>query len=868
MIEELKNPVKYYEQNIIFNDKRDEAWAVYKLKGENYEHLSNTKKINLLNRITRFLGNIGSEAKIMMIPKNSNIDEVLDKYLSTRNKKDRYYPAMVGFTEETKDYLGRKQHLMSMGGCTVYLAVKLKLSNKIMDKLKEALEYLFKEPFRTLEEILGSNDFEVFESEIDRFIAISNDYLSSQQKRIKIEPVDETEIQWLIRRMTFRGLKEPNLRYNLKHNGGKKKDYRFFKESHKKEPWQPYAYKYEKNGKIIVRPHQKDILNLVEGEIDVSEPGVVKCHHSKDEISYQSFVSLTGLPDDLAFPGNEYLMKVQEMGLNVEVIIHLEVPEYRESLKTVTTQKRNIQGQIDHIRDSDDEVPDDLLAKKEQAEQLRLELKNARSSILKASITFCLFSKDEKDLENQVKFLIETFEDIECMIERPRTDQLRLFYEAIPGAGRYLTDYTMILPPDNLAGSMFLATKELGDDCGPYIGYTGATKKPVYFDFSRASRENRAPSAAFLGTLGGGKSFNANLVGYMSTLYGGQSLYVDPKGDRDKWIKELKEFTGDIALVNFGPGDEDAGRLDPFIVYKHDQNKAEYLAETILTELFKLQPDDEKTIVLQETLTKSREYNNRSMQLITDMLIRYKDQEFPELERHARMLGKMVLNLKTKPMASLLFHDGEKELDPIDFNKKINILQIRDLNMPSPTKDPKDYTMEERLSTVLMLPLESFVRTFIHRNNKQFGVVVIDEAWSLTLSESGRRMIEEIIRLGRSLYTGCILIGHSVEDMRFKGIKENITYKFIFKATDDEEIGRILDFVELEDTSNNREMISKLPNGTCLFKDLDDRIGILKFEAVFQHIIDAFDTTPVEEIQEGEEDEYFEEDGAENDETA
>ena len=39
-----------------------------------------------------------------------------------------------------------------------------------------------------------------------------------------------------------------------------------------------------------------------------------------------------------------------------------------------------------------------------------------------------------------------------------------------------------------------------------------------------------------------------------------------------------------------------------------------------------------------------------------------------------------------------------------------------------------------------------------------------------------------------------------------------------------------------------------LGNGECLFQDLDGRVGLLKFDAVYEHLIKAFDTNPNQEV--------------------
>jgi hypothetical protein len=112
----------------------------------------------------------------------------------------------------------------------------------------------------------------------------------------------------------------------------------------------------------------------------------------------------------------------------------------------------------------------------------------------------------------------------------------------------------------------------------------------------------------------------------------------------------------------------------------------------------------------------------------------------------------------------------------------------------------------------------------------------------------GEKLYEFLARMGRSLYTGCIFNGHSVLDIPNEGIKNTITYKFCFHSGNDKEAARMLEYLGLEVTEDNKDVIKNLKNAECLFQDLNGRVGILQFDAVFQDIIDVFTTTPSTEI--------------------
>ena len=76
----------------------------------------------------------------------------------------------------------------------------------------------------------------------------------------------------------------------------------------------------------------------------------------------------------------------------------------------------------------------------------------------------------------------------------------------------------------------------LGEPEGIYIGYSLDTGRSVYLKPALASQGvkgsvTNALAAAFVGSLGGGKSFSNNMIVYYSVLFGAQALIVDPKAE-------------------------------------------------------------------------------------------------------------------------------------------------------------------------------------------------------------------------------------------------------------------------------------------------------------------------------------------------
>ena len=131
------------------------------------------------------------------------------------------------------------------------------------------------------------------------------------------------------------------------------------------------------------------------------------------------------------------------------------------------------------------------------------------------------------------------------------------------------------------------------------------------------------------------------------------------------------------------------------------------------------------------------------------------------------------------------------------------------------------------------------------RNN--FKIVLFDESWVLKNSVEGIKLYDFLTRMGRSLFTGCIFNGHSVLDIPSEQIKNTISYKFCFRTDEIEEAKRMCEYLKIDVSEENINMILKLDNGECLFKDLDGRVGKFKFDPVFGDITEAFNTTPKED---------------------
>ena len=119
----------------------------------------------------------------------------------------------------------------------------------------------------------------------------------------------------------------------------------------------------------------------------------------------------------------------------------------------------------------------------------------------------------------------------------------------------------------------------------------------------------------------------------------------------------------------------------------------------------------------------------------------------------------------------------------------------------------------------------------------------LDEAWFLLASTQGRSLLNRIIRLGRALNATVLVATQRIADLG--ELAELFGVYFLFgQETDAEAKAGIAQIgLDLEDAAA-RARLREYRQGLCLMRDLDGRVGELRFDLVFGELLAALDNTP------------------------
>ena len=806
-------PIKYIDNNLVWN-KDNEVFAYYELIPYNYSFLSAEQKFIVHDSFRQLIAQ-SREGKIhaLQIATESSVRSIQEqsKKLVTGRLRD---VAIQKINEQT-------EALVSMiGGNQVdyrfFIGFKL-----IVTEEKVSLESMKKSAFLTFKEFLN----EVNHTLMSDFISMPDDEIN---RYMKMEKLLENKIS---RRFKFRRLDKNDFGYLIEHIYGRDG-----------VAYEDYEYSLPKKKlKKTTLIKQYDLIRPTRCLIEESQR-YLRLEHEDSE-SFVSYFTVNAIVGELDFPSSEiFYFQQQQFTFPVDTSMNVEIVGNRKALSTVRNKKKELKDLDNHAYQSGSETSSNVVDALDSVDELETDLDQSKESMYKLSYVIRVSAPDLDELKRRCDEVKDFYDDLNVKLVRPAGDMLGLHSEFLPASKRYINDYVQYVKSDFLAGLGFGATQQLGENTGIYIGYSVDTGRNVYLQPSLASQGikgtvTNALASAFVGSLGGGKSFCNNLIVYYSVLFGGQAVILDPKSERGNWKETLPEIAHEINIVNLTSDKENAGLLDPFVIMKNVKD-AESLAIDILTFLTGISSrDGEKFPVLRKAVRAVTQSDQRGLLHVIDELRR-------EDTAIARNIADHIDSFTDYDFAHLLFSDGSVQ-NAISLDNQLNIIQVADLVLPDKDTTFEEYTTIELLSVAMLIVISTFALDFIHSDRSIFKIVDLDEAWAFLNVAQGETLSNKLVRAGRAMQAGVYFVTQSSGDVSKESLKNNIGLKFAFRSTDINEIKQTLEFFGIDkDDENNQKRLRDLENGQCLLQDLYGRVGVVQIHPVFEELLHAFDTRP------------------------
>ena len=806
-------PIKYIDNNLVWN-KDNEVFAYYELIPYNYSFLSAEQKFIVHDSFRQLIAQ-SREGKIhaLQIATESSIrsKQEQSKKLVTGKLKEVAYQKIDEQTEALVSMIGDNQV-----DYRFFLGFKLMVTEEQLN-----LKNIKKSAWLTFTEFLH----EVNHTLMNDFVSMPNDEIN---RYMKMEKLLENKIS---RRFKVRRLEINDFGYLMEHLYGRDGiayedyEYQLPKKKLKKETLIKYY----------------DLIRPTRCVIEESQRYLRLEHEDKE--SYVSYFTVNAIVGELDFPSSEiFYFQQQQFTFPVDTSMNVEIVENRKAFTTVRNKKKELKDLDNHAYQAGSETSSNVVDALDSVDELETDLDQSKESMYKLSYVIRVSAPDLDELKRRCDEVKDFYDDLNVKLVRPAGDMLGLHSEFLPASKRYINDYVQYVKSDFLAGLGFGATQQLGETTGIYMGYSVDTGRNVYLQPSLASQGvkgtvTNALASAFVGSLGGGKSFCNNLLVYYSVLFGGQAVILDPKSERGNWKETLPEIAHEINIVNLTSDKDNAGLLDPFVIMKNVKD-AESLAIDILTFLTGISSrDGEKFPVLRKAVRSVTQSDSRGLLHVIDELRR-------EDTPISRNIADHIDSFTDYDFAHLLFSDGTVE-NAISLDNQLNIIQVADLVLPDKDTTFEEYTTIELLSVSMLIVISTFALDFIHSDRSIFKIVDLDEAWAFLNVAQGETLSNKLVRAGRAMQAGVYFVTQSSGDVSKESLKNNIGLKFAFRSTDINEIKQTLEFFGIDkDDENNQKRLRDLENGQCLLQDLYGRVGVVQIHPVFEELLHAFDTRP------------------------
>ena len=806
-------PIKYIDNNLVWN-KDNEVFAYYELIPYNYSFLSAEQKFIVHDSFRQLIAQ-SREGKIhaLQIATESSIRSMQEqsKRLVTGKLREVALEKIDEQTEALVSMIGDNQV-----DYRFFLGFKLMVTEEQLN-----LKNLKKSAWLTFTEFLH----EVNHTLMNDFVSMPNDEIN---RYMKMEKLLENKIS---RRFKVRRLEIHDFGYLMEHLYGRDGiayedyEYQIPKKNYKKETLIKYY----------------DLIRPTRCVIEESQRYLRLEHEDKE--SYVSYFTVNAIVGELDFPSSEiFYFQQQQFTFPVDTSMNVEIVENRKALTTVRNKKKELKDLDNHAYQAGSETSSNVVDALDSVDELETDLDQSKESMYKLSYVIRVSAPDLDELKRRCDEVKDFYDDLNVKLVRPAGDMLGLHSEFLPASKRYINDYVQYVKSDFLAGLGFGATQQLGETTGIYMGYSVDTGRNVYLQPSLASQGvkgtvTNALASAFVGSLGGGKSFCNNLLVYYSVLFGGQAVILDPKSERGNWKETLPEIAHEINIVNLTSDKDNAGLLDPFVIMKNVKD-AESLAIDILTFLTGISSrDGEKFPVLRKAVRSVTQSDSRGLLHVIDELRR-------EDTPISRNIADHIDSFTDYDFAHLLFSDGTVE-NAISLDNQLNIIQVADLVLPDKDTTFEEYTTIELLSVSMLIVISTFALDFIHSDRSIFKIVDLDEAWAFLNVAQGETLSNKLVRAGRAMQAGVYFVTQSSGDVAKESLKNNIGLKFAFRSTDINEIKQTLEFFGIDkDDENNQKRLRDLENGQCLLQDLYGRVGVVQIHPVFEELLHAFDTRP------------------------
>jgi hypothetical protein len=591
-----------------------------------------------------------------------------------------------------------------------------------------------------------------------------------------------------------------------------------------------------------------EVAALVDAQIENNPKylKIIQDIEGEEYVGYRATLCFSKFPSAMDYPTwNPWVHMSSVLPFPVDFSLRFTLEPARKVRKLVNRKLKDFMDQDVNMRQAGGNSSIEMSEQIALGEELDYVLKKDTRPWVFGRYRMTVEAESVVELKERVQEVIDVYKAQDLVVTWPTGDQFSLLKESLPNDKVRVLSYFQQQELPIISTGVPAGTGTVGDKIvyeggkklgwiGPYIGHTvGSTTEPVFLSIHSAIDNNKAPGLAISGGPGGGKTFAALTITYQMVLDGVWTIYIDPKAD----AKAMKSLPGleNAHVVDLQYGND--GILDPFSIGENISKRLELAIETII--LFMGGVDritNAQNIALNDAVKVVGSYPNPSLSSVVDYLMEGASED-------ARSLGATLDTIRRLPHAGLCFsRNTGMNLRAED---GLTIITLLGLDLPGGDITPDRYTKGNQLAVAVMFLLTSFTRQLMLNAEKSHPkAIVVDEAWAITSTAQGAKLVNEVARMGRSHNTGLMLISQNAKDFLGESVTNSVSTKMAFRSGVKGEIDGVLDLLGLDKNDSNRDDIRLLTTGQCLMADWSGRVAHIRIDNWAENQNRAFETNP------------------------
>jgi len=596
-----------------------------------------------------------------------------------------------------------------------------------------------------------------------------------------------------------------------------------------------------------------EIEALLEGQVHNGRT-LLRLEQPEGE-SWAAFLSFSRFPDVMSFPeGEPWLHFADSLPFPVEISSRMKLISPAKASKDVGRRLAHARDMDAHIREAGVDLPLALAEQLEAARMLEHGITKERLPFVYGWHRLNVAAPTRELCQRRVEALVEHYRDIGIDVVNSTGDQFSLLRESLPGERVHLSSYVQRQPLYTIAGGVPTATVALGDMpaggttghagvtesgeadlgwVGPFIGETlGRARSIVHFDPLLAAVRNRPTAVAITGEPGGGKTTLALLLIMQLALRGVTIAVIDPKGDAEPLVDVLQARGRRARVLPLGSAAP--GLLDPFSFGDDLAARRTMATETLRLLLPRMSEERESAMIQAVAAVAAREKPSLGG------VVRHLEASSDPASKN---LGAVLHSMSEMRLARLCFSPTAGQR--IDAEGWTTVFTLAGLTLPDASVNREDFSYEQRLSVALLYLVSQFARRLLNGMERRMPkAIFLDEAWAITSTPEGAKLVPEVSRMGRSRNTALILVSQNAGDLLAEQVTNCISSVFAFRSSERVEVANVMALLGVEASPEHQAVLRGLGNGECIFRDLEGRAGRIGIDLISEEMQRWLDTNP------------------------